>query len=235
MVPIDEPASGLPASVRSGLSRYVNAAVDLAGDRLVSLAVFGSVLTADWRASVPIHHAIVMADDDLSLIAALGRGLRQPAKKAGLSVPLLLTPALIRSSQDTYPLEWIEMSACHAILAGSDLFLDLVCEREPIRLQCEREANSLAMALRQRVLRAGSLQVPLEDLAEQALRVVRGLVHLRGGQSMRAPSAVIAQADNVLVCNLQPILRAWRAETGTELTSLLHTALTALGTLSDRE
>ncbi len=226
--------AALPARVRPGLTRYVEAAVGIAGARLVSLAVFGAVLTPDWRPKLPIQHAIVTADDDLALIADLGRGLRRPAKQAGLAVPLLLTPALIRSSLDTYPLEWLDLGACHAVLAGADPFSDLVCEREPVRLHCEREATALAMALRQRVLHAGGRQVPLGDLAEQAIRVVRGLVHLRGGPVQRAPSGVIGDGGRLLECDLQPLLRAWRGETGTELTDLVHTALTVLGTLSDR-
>lgn len=227
-------SSELPDSLRAGLARYAGSAARLAGDRLVSLAVFGAVLTPDWRAPRPVHHAIVTTTDDLALVLELGGGLRSEARKLGLIPPLLLTPQLICTSLDSFPLEWLEIGTCHEVLTGSDPFMGLTCEREPIRLQCEREGTTLAMTLRQRVLRLGGLRIPLDDLAEQAVRVARGLIYLHGGASERSPSSVIDSASRLLAKDLQPIMRAWRGETGDELTSLLHGALVGLGTSSDR-
>ncbi len=228
------PSSRLPDSLSAGLARYTATVARLAGERLVSVVIFGTVLTPDWRAPRPIHHAIVTTTDDLPLVIELGRGLRSEARKLGLAAPLLLTPELIRTSLDTFPLEWLEIGTCHEVLTGSDPFMGLTCEREPIRLQCEREGTTLAMTLRQRVLRLGGLRVPLDDLAEQAVRVARGLIYLHGGAPECAPSAVIASATRLVAKDLQPIMRAWQGETGDEVARLLHGALVDLGKSSDR-
>ncbi len=226
--------SGMSPSIRAKVERYSAEISSIAKDQLVSVAIFGAAVTRDWRPSWPIHHVIVTSTDDLGLITELGRGLRRQAIKIGLSAPLLVTKEMIASSLDTFPLEWLEIRTCHETVGGTDVFNSLTCEREPLRLQCERESLTIAMTLRQRALSLGSGNMPLADLAEQAVRVARGLIYLTTGSSLAAPSDVIASASTSLSINLQPIIAAWNGEVGTEATSRMYEALTQLGKKSDR-
>jgi hypothetical protein len=225
--------SRLPATLRPGLDAYGRQVRDLAGPRLVSLTVFGAVLTPDWHAGRPIHHALVLTADDLQLIgelSALGPG----AAELGLAAPLVATPRLLETTRDSFPLEWLEIASCHEVLVGSDLFHGLVFAPEHVRLQCERECAVLAIALRQRLIRAHRRQaVALADLAEHALRVLRGWLHLLGAELPAAPSALIAAAAPALGMDLQPLVRALGGERGMEVATGLHRILTELASRGD--
>lgn len=227
------PASRLPPHLRLGLAAYAQRIAAAAGAKLVSLAVFGAVLTQDWRAGRTVHQTLVLSDDDLELISWLGK-FGSGAVELGLAAPVLLTPALLRSSLDTFPLEWLEIAGCHEVLAGSDPFTGLVFAHEHVRLQCERECAVLAISLRQRVI-AGprSLAAPLTDLGEHAVRILRGWLHLGGAALPDAPSELIAAAGRELGLELAPVVSALDGGSGLELVTALHRILVELGRRSD--
>jgi hypothetical protein len=206
----------------------------LCGERLESLCLIGAALTPDWRPGRPIHQVMVFTQDDLDLIGRLG-ALGPGAVKLGLAAPLLISTSLIRSSLDTFPLEWLEISTSHALLLGRDPFQDLSFAREHVRLQCERECAVLCISLRQRLLRGPmGMDQPLVDLAEHALRVLGGMLYLEHQRCPAAPSVLVAEAGRLLTLDLAPILRAWQGETGRDLLIAMHRLLSGLEERCDR-
>ncbi len=221
-------AALLPPALGSGLAGYAEKVAALCGDRLESLCLFGAALTPDWRPGRPIHQVMVFSADDLDLIGRLG-ALGPGAVALGLAAPLLVSSALIRTSLDTFPLEWLEIATSHAVLLGHDPFQGLAFAREHVRLQCERECAVLCISLRQRLLRgASSVNQPLVDLAEHALRVLGGMLHLAHQRCPGAPSAIVAEAGRLLAVDLAPIMRAWQGETGRDLLVAIHRLLSGL-------
>src|SRR5271154_3314331 len=176
--PLPPAAAVLTAALGRGLADYAERVRALCGDRLESLCLFGAALTPDWHPGRPIHQVMVFTQDDLDLIGRLG-ALAPGAVALGLAAPLLISSTLIRTSLDTFPLEWLEISTSHALVLGHDPFQALSFAREHVRLQCERECAVLCISLRQRLLRgAASMNLPLVDLAEHALRVLGGMLYL---------------------------------------------------------
>jgi hypothetical protein len=226
-------ASRIPTALRSGLAAYAERVSTLAGPQLESLAVFGTVLTPDWRPGQPVHQVMVLSGDDLALIRRLGV-LGAEAGRLGLAAPLLVTPHLVRTSLDTFPLEWLEIGTCHQVLTGAELFADLAFAPEHVRLQCERESTVLAIALRQRLLRATGAGEPLSGPAEHVVRIVRGLLHLAGGDLPAAPSALLSAAAERLGLDLQPVVRALAGASGVDAITELHRTLATLIERSDR-
>ena len=226
-------ASRIPAALRPGLAEYIQHVTAIAGAQLESLAVFGTVLTADWRSGQPVHHVLVLGGDDLALIRRLG-ALGAEAGRLALAAPLLVTPHLVRTSLDTFPLEWLEISGCHEVLAGADPFTDLRFAPEHVRLQCERESTVLAIALRQRLLRANGAGEPLAGPAEHVVRILRGLLHLAGGDLPATPSALLAAAAGRLGLDVQPVVRALAGASGVDAIIDLHRTLAAMIERSDR-
>ena len=226
-------SSRLPAPLRPGLEAYALQVKELTGSSLESLVVFGAVLTPDWQKGRHIHHALVLSSDDLDLISRL-HVLSSGAVKLGLAAPLVLTPALLTSTLDTFPLEWLEIATCHEVLSGVDLFQGLTFAHEHVRLQCERESAVLAISLRQRLIQ-GPRQValPLIDLAEQAIRILRGMLYLKGQTLPSAPSGVIAAATHLLAIDLQPVANAMDGRTGMAILTGIHRVLIDLGKRSE--
>jgi hypothetical protein len=223
------PALGfLPPAVVRGIAGYAETVAALCGGRLESLCLFGAALTRDWQPGRPIHQVMVLTQDDLDLIGRLG-ALAPGAVKLGLAAPLLVSSALIRTSLDTFPLEWLEIATSHALLLGRDPFQGLAFAREHVRLQCERECAVLCISLRQRLLRgAAGIDLPLTDLAEHALRVLGGMLYLAHQRCPAAPGAIVEEAGRLVGGDLAPVMRAWRGETGRELLIAMHRLLSAL-------
>ncbi len=225
--------SRIPTALRSGLASYAGKVAALSGTQLECLAVFGTALTPDWRPGQPVHQVLVLGGDDLALIRRLGV-LGAEAGSLGLAAPLLVTPHLVRTSLDTFPLEWLEIGGCHEVLAGADPFAGLRFAAEHVRLQCERESTVLAIALRQRLLRAAGAGESLELPAEQVVRILRGLLHLAGGELPAAPGALLAAAAERLGLDVQPVVRARAGARGVDAITDLHRTVAAMIARSDR-
>jgi hypothetical protein len=224
----------VPAALVRGVADYAQKVAALCGERLESLCLFGAALTPDWHPGRPIHHVLVFTTDDLDLIGRLG-ALGPVAVKLGLAAPLLISSPIIRTSLDTFPLEWLEISSSHAVLLGQDPFQALSFDREHVRLQCERECAVLCIALRQRLLRgAPAMAQPLVDLAEHALRVLGGMLYLEHQRCPSAPSVLVAESGRAFDLDLAPILRAWQGETGRDLIIAIHRLLSRLEERCDR-
>lgn len=226
--------SRVPLSLQRGLKDYVASVVALTGTHLDSLCIFGPVLTPDWKPFRRVHQVMVLATDDLELIARLSV-LATPAVKLGLVAPLLISSEFIGSSLDTFPLEWLEISHCHEVLHGNDPFQNLVFTREHVRLQCERECAVLCISVRQRMIQGQrSVNLPLTDLADHALRILGGLLYIDGQAVPCTPTDLISVSARILNLDLKPIIRAWNGEKGISLLRELHQLFNQLEARSDR-
>jgi hypothetical protein len=139
----------VPATIVAPMARYAERIKDLAGVNAHGLLLFGSAL-APGALRRPVDNLLLLAQDDLDLLRKLA-GHGRTLIKDGIAAPLVMTSASIASSRDSFPLELLDISQYHAVVFGEDPFLDLVFEREHVRLQCERELKTVAIALRQRV------------------------------------------------------------------------------------
>ena len=101
-----------------------------------------------------------------------------------VAAPLLLAPSDLTRSLDVFPLEMLDLQARHRVLAGADLFRDLVVSPEAVRLECEREAKGKLVRLRALYLElAGStaeIRELMLDSRKTFLHVMRGLLFVRG-------------------------------------------------------
>ena len=155
----------------------------IAGDRALNLSLLGAAAAGTW---IPgrhrIHNALVLESIELDRLEQLARELPR-FHEVAIASPLVFTPAYIRNSIDTFPLEFLEIQQQHRVVFGEDCFAPLVFEAKFIRLQCERELKSMILAMRQAVLASGGdprrvvHQHP--HAADGLLRVLRGMLWLR--------------------------------------------------------
>lgn len=188
-------APSMQAALR-GLTELVSRE---AGENLAGLTAFGAVLSPDFDPG-RMTAATVMVLDRMDL--ALLRRLAEHGPALGsqqIAAPLVMTPAYIRRSFDSFPLEMLEIHQCHITLAGRDFFESIEIESQYVRLQCEAEFKRILIRMRQGLLMAGSREDVLAelvmDIGQHLLRTLRGLLWLQGKRDPLPREQVVAESE----------------------------------------
>ncbi len=173
----------------------------LAGDNANSLAVFGALAAGSFD---PERHTVcsvlVLDKIDLNFLRTLAEN-GERLGKSRFAAPLIMTPAYIAASLDTFPLELIEIHQCHLTVFGPDHFDDLSFEDRHVRLQAERELKSILISLRQGLLAAAGRHSFLEavemEIGEKLVRTMRGMLWLKDSKEAKQAAAVIAEVEGL--------------------------------------
>jgi hypothetical protein len=112
--------------------------------------------------------------------------------------PLLVTREQIERSLDSFPIEWLDIKAHHALIDGEDVWSGIEVPREPLRVQLEHELRAKQIQLRQAYLgsakRPGALREVLEGSASSFSTLFRTLLRLEGEA---VPATAAATIDRV--------------------------------------
>ena len=190
------------ATMRQPLRSYAELVKELAGTNAKALTLFGAVATGSFDPGRHTARNVLVVDRvDLSMLRKLAdQGTR--LGKARIAAPLVMTPAYIKDSLDTFPLELIEIQQQHVTLFGDDHFVGLSFEDGHVRLQCERELKAILIGLRQGLLAAagrekfiGALEM---DVGEGLMRTLRGLLWLKGQKDAKPGSEVLTAAETII-------------------------------------
>ena len=185
--------------MRAPLDEFAELLRELAGDNANSLAIFGALAAGSFD---PERHTVgsvlVLNRIDLNFLRTLAEN-GERLGKSHFAAPLIMTPAYIAASLDTFPLELIEIHQCHLTVFGPDHFDDLSFKAGDVRLQCERELKSILISLRQGLLAAAGRHSFLEavemDIGEKLIRTMRGMLWLKGRKEAKPAEAVIAEVE----------------------------------------
>jgi hypothetical protein len=138
---------------------------DIFRERLKMVAAFGDPANA-----CAVVQALTM--DDLDRCAA-----RMPAwTKGGLDAPLLIVESELRRALDAFPLELSEIIATRRIIAGADLFSDIVIAKQDLRRACEVQARGHVLHLREGYIEAAGDTKKVSALVSSAITPFRALV-----------------------------------------------------------
>ncbi len=121
----------------------------LFSDDLVSVILYGSAARGKY---VPkksdINFLIVLTDEGIERFHS-AQPLVKKWKKRNISIPLFLTEDYIKSSLDSFPIEFLNISSYYKVIFGRDIFQDIEIGRNDLRLQLEREMKGKLLNLRQ--------------------------------------------------------------------------------------
>lgn len=192
----------LPVGVRSHLEDYVVLLLELGGDRVDSVTLFGRVLDAAFDVETQAIRNILVAESvDLGLLRRISE---QGVKLGGfgLTAPLFMTPEYISRSLDTFPLELLDIQMRHATVHGTDRFVGLEFNDADVRLQCERELKVVLIGMRQGLLASTGDERRLRglgaDVGEGLVRTLRGMLWLGGERDyLTTPALLDAMAKKV--------------------------------------
>lgn len=184
------------------LRDYAGLIKELAGEDGLSLAVFGPVTMGSFeKKRHTVGNALILKRIDLELLRRLSRhGLK--LGKSGISAPLIMTPAYIRQSLDTFPLEFLEIQQTQVTLFGQDYFSSLFFQDTDIRVESERELKSIMIGLRQGLLASAGREKFLTgieaDITSRFVRTLRGLLWLKGKKDPRPQADVVLETEKTI-------------------------------------
>jgi hypothetical protein len=209
-----------------------NGVLSLFGERLVSLAVYGSAATADFLPGTSdVNAALVLTEVGLPEMQQ-AQGLREKLKKARLAAPLLLTEEFIRTSADVFPIEFLEIKEKHRLLAGKDLFSRLKIDLKNLRHECEHELKGRVLRLRQSFVEVGSRPAELQALLVAAhsanYPAFRTVLRLKKVKPPVDQTAILEEVgrsfklDTTVLCNVRRLRRGEMKLQARELTGLFE-------------
>ena len=199
-------------AMQEPLREYARLVKELAGVSAKALTLFGPIAAGSFDADRHTARSVLVVEHvDFSVLRRLAEhGVK--LGKVKISAPLIMTPGYIKTSLDTFPLEFIEIKQQHVTVFGTDYFEDLSFEDAHIRLQCERELKTVLIGLRQGLLAAagrekfiGALEM---DVGEGLMRTLRGLLWLKGQKEGKPAPEVLAEVEKIADRKLQGVRRA---------------------------
>ncbi|MBN2416443.1 hypothetical protein JXO52_11405 [bacterium] len=171
---------------------------DLFGNAVISVIRYGSSVTGDYvPGTSDINFLVVLTEEGISRISDVRPYLKR-WKAKGVSLPLFLTDAYIRSSLDSYPVEFLNMRNSYRLIWGKDILAGLTIGKQDLRLQCEREVKGYLLRLRQEYIRSGGSRKLLKRLIAESLAafaaLLRAMLFIAGAEIPDKRHAVIEAA-----------------------------------------
>lgn len=157
---------------------------EIFGERLKMAAAFG-----DNASSCAVVQSVTLAD--LDRCAAHARTWQ----KAGLDVPLLIVERDLRRALDAFPLELSEIIATRRVLAGADLFAEIVVPKQELRRACEVQARGHVVHLREGYIESAGDTRAIAKLVSAATAPFRALVKNVARLEGISPKALVTQLD----------------------------------------
>jgi hypothetical protein len=181
--------------VRSKLEPYVKDLIELLGENLKSVVVFGSAAGPDY---VPkksnVNLLVVCQEVGLKTLKTTLKTVKKGRKK-GIVAPLFLTVEHMRTSSDVFPVEFLEMRDGHVVIYGDEVFDGLDIGFENLRLECEEQLKGMLIRLRQAFLEVGKdakeLTGVLLDSISSLTPVLRGVLRLLGEEPPKGKADVM--------------------------------------------
>jgi len=157
---------------------------EIFGDRLRMVAAFG-----DHAQTCAVVQGLTA--DDLDRCAAHAAQWA----KAGVDAPLFFIESELRRALDAFPLELSEIIATRRVVAGPDLFADIVVPKQDLRRGCEVQARGHVLHLREGYIEAAGDSKKTAALVSAAMPPFRALVKNVARLDGISPKALVTQLD----------------------------------------
>ncbi len=162
----------LSDNIKKTSDEFLNNVQEAFGENLKSVILYG-LAARDESENVPFINFMVVVDDNTpSELSRCAKFVKKWHKQL-ITIPLFLDPDYIKSSLDTFPLEFLDMSSAYNVIYGDDVLEDLDFNDTEVRNQCERELKGKLLHLRAEYLNLRSDKKGLVDLVNRSLHMFR--------------------------------------------------------------
>ncbi len=210
----------LHIEVQKKIGSYLEAMIDINGDNLDSVFVYGSAAGENYiPKSSDINLVFILKDLNFQSLKSIQNVVSKGILKK-IAAPLVLTESYIRSSLDVFPIEFLDMKENHVLLYGKDVLSALEIKGEHIRLFCEQQIKGKLIRIRQAYLEVGHKNKGLEALLKESLNslipVFRNLIRLKGKQPSVGKEEIIRELCQVFVLDEKVFLPIYKDSTNDE-------------------
>ena len=196
------PTLNLPEEVQDILGRFVGQVQQRWNADLVGLVLFGSAARGDFivgRSNINVLLVVQkLSSDHLRRAGQLHREWG----KHQIVAPLLMTPYNLNRSRSLFPLEFLQMTQFHVLLAGKTPFEETQVDMARLGWQCEQELMANVLQVRQRFIegegRIEAIQALLLLSITAVLPCIRGLLYCLGQSSNDNDMNILESLSNTL-------------------------------------
>ena len=185
----------LPEEIKDILDRFVKHIHQQWSDDLGALVLFGSAARGDFIVGRSnINLLLVVPDLSVDLLRRTGQ-LHRVWGKQQIIAPLLMTNENLARSRNLFPLEFLQMTQGHVLLAGQNPFGKTQIDTVRLSWQCEQELMANLLRVRQRFIegegRIEAIQALLLLSITAVLPCIRGLLYCIGQPSQETDIPIL--------------------------------------------
>jgi len=191
----------IPHSPEEILDEFVKDVRSVYEDDLESVVLYGSGAKGEYvRKKSDINFLVILSEDG---IAQLHKSFELVKKwqKRNVSVPLFMTKDYIKSSLDSFPLEFLSMKQNYKVAFGEDVLAAVDIPQKELRLECEAQVKGKLLHLREGFLSSAGRKKQLEELLSISvpsfISIFEALLHLKGEAPPAKKSEVFRQTGDV--------------------------------------
>jgi predicted nucleotidyltransferase len=171
------------------------------GNELVSLILYGSAAGGSYiRGKSDINLLVVLTPAGMDKFTDVLDTVKS-WKKRRVAVPLIMTGDFIKSSLDSYPIEYLNMKNNHILIYGQDILSELNFNPADLRLQIERELRGKLILLRQGFLEAEGKARQIRQLISNSLTafisIFNALLYFKQGKAPQGRRDTIKEAEKL--------------------------------------
>jgi len=181
------PSLDLPEDIQDVLARYVEQIHQQWSADMSGLVLFGSAARGDFMTGRSnLNVLLVVRSLSVEVLQRAGQLHRQWGPQH-IIAPLLMTDEDLNRSTRLFPLEFLQMTQHHVVLAGQDPFGETTIDPASLGWQCEHELMANLLRVRQRFIegegRIEAIQALLILSITAVLPCIRGLLYCLGQPS----------------------------------------------------
>ena len=191
--------------VRERIEPYCREMIEIHGDNLKSICVYGSSTGVDFvQGKSNINLLIIMERiDPPDLKKSLS--IVKKGMKRDIVAPLMLTVDYMKTSSDVFPIEFLEMKGNYILIYGLDLLKDLKIEDNNLRLECEEQLKGGLVRMYQTYLEVGLNEKRISELMAHSITsffpVMRNILRLRGEAPPLKKNEIIRRISSISSVN----------------------------------
>jgi predicted nucleotidyltransferase len=171
------------------------------GDKLHSVIMYGSALSHEFSPGKSDVNILVVLTDSGTSVLKRSFDVCSRWSKRGVTIPFFMTPHYIKTSLDSYPVEFVNIQSCYKVLYGEDIIKNLPITRENIRLQCERDLKGIAIHLKTEFIKATGRKNELINVLDMSIRrlipLMRAILVLNDRKIPNAKSEIISSIEDI--------------------------------------
>jgi len=179
------PESKLNTKIKIMLNDFIAGLKNCCQDNLISVILYGSAASGEFvDKHSNLNVLVVLKDASLDKISAVSDFINKREFKE--IHPLFFSEEYIKTSNDVFPIEFLDMKENYTVFFGLDILKDLYIDTKNLRFQCEQELKVKWIGLRQLYLTSGKnknlLLKALFRYFTSIMHILRNVLRLKGKQ-----------------------------------------------------